>query len=66
MSLDAATKRMARAIDHGRPYDAFPWRSRLPMALLRLVPAGLADRLLRMGRRHTGKRVPPVSRASNR
>jgi short-subunit dehydrogenase len=66
MSLDAATKRMARAIDHGRPYDAFPWRLRLPLALLCLVPAGLADRLLRIGRRHTGKRGPPVSGASDR
>ncbi len=64
MSLDAAAERMARAIDQGRPYDAFPWSLRLPLALLRLVPATLADRLLRIGRCHTGKRAPRMSRAS--
>jgi hypothetical protein len=66
MSLDAAAERMVWAIDQGRPYDAFPWSLRLPLALLRLVPAALADRLLRIGHGHTGKRAPRVSQASDR
>ena len=47
LSLDAATERMARAIDAGKLYDAFPWSLRLPLVLLRIAPAPLADRLLR-------------------
>ena len=66
LSLDAATERMARAIDQGRPYDAFPWTLRLPLALLRLAPAAFADRLLRIGRHHAGKCARAASRASDR
>lgn len=66
LSLDAATERMARAIDRRRPYDAFPWTLHLPLVLLRLAPAAVADRLLRIGRRHADKRAPAASRASDR
>jgi short-subunit dehydrogenase len=64
LSLDAATERMAPAIEAGKPYDAFPWSLRLPMVLLRLAPAPLADRLLRIGRGRSGNRGPRASRAS--
>jgi short-subunit dehydrogenase len=64
LSLDVATARIARAIEAGKPYDAFPWRLRLPLALLRLAPTPLADHLLRVGRGRSGKREPRASRAS--
>jgi NADP-dependent 3-hydroxy acid dehydrogenase YdfG len=47
LSLDAATARMIRAIEAAKPYDAFPWTLRLPLALLRLSPPAIGDRLLR-------------------
>jgi short-subunit dehydrogenase len=65
LSLDVATARMVRTIEAGKPYDAFPWKLRLPLALLRLAPARLADHLLRVGRGGSGRRHPRASRASN-
>jgi NAD(P)-dependent dehydrogenase (short-subunit alcohol dehydrogenase family) len=65
LSLDAATERMVRAIEAGKPYDAFPWRLRLRLALLRLAPTRLADHLLRAGFGRSGRRHPRASRASN-
>jgi hypothetical protein len=61
LSLKAATERMARAIEACKPCDAFPWNLRLPLALLRLAPAALADHLLRVGRDRSGKREQRAS-----
>jgi short-subunit dehydrogenase len=38
LSLDVATARMVRTIEAGKLYDAFPWRLRLPLVMLRLAP----------------------------
>lgn len=49
-SADRAARHIAQALAHGRREIIFPWPLAAAMRLLRMLPTGIADRVLMLGR----------------
>jgi short-subunit dehydrogenase len=57
LPVDEAVRRLAHAIDAGRPYATVPWQMAAVAGLMRLLPAGLFDALFaHAGRKPRGLR----------